>query len=184
MDMRLFWKKSVFCGLVARELAKRCNLVDSERLFVEGLLRDIGHLVMYEKMPDQSQKAIVRSQGESQPLFQIERELIGFDFAQVGALLMEEWNLPLNFQESIRFHTEPGNTEVYPLETGILHIAGIIADWSLSEVPITEWISYISPVAWAATNLSGDCLDSTIEESRQHLSLALEMIFPAMQGAA
>ena len=184
MDMRLFWKNSVFCGLVARDLAKRCNLIDSERLFVEGLLRDIGHLVMYEKMPDQSQKAILRSQGESQPLFQIEREMMGFDFAQVGAFLMEEWNLPLNFQESIRFHTEPGNTKVYPLETGILHIAGIITDWAHTEIPITEWVSTISPEAWAATNLSDDCLNPAIEESDQQLNMALEMIYPSMQGAA
>lgn len=184
MQMGVFWRNSVFCGLIARGLAKQCNIVDSERLFVEGLLRDLGHLVMYEKIPDLAQSAIIRAQRENQILFRIEREMIGFDFAQVGAFLMQEWNLPLNFQESIRFHTEPAKTAIFALEASILHIAGVLTDYSRSRASIENLASYMDPEARTTVNLSDDCLKPIIEEVEQELNSVVEMIYPAMQNAA
>ena len=45
-NMVRFWRHSVYCGVVAQLLAERCNVLHSERLFVAGLLHDIGKLVV------------------------------------------------------------------------------------------------------------------------------------------
>ena len=73
MNMGTFWYKSVYCGVVARLLASRCGLFDSEQLFVTGLLSDIGHLVMYQQLPELSQQSIVRSREEGVALYKVER---------------------------------------------------------------------------------------------------------------
>jgi HD-like signal output (HDOD) protein len=58
MNMSIFWANSFFSGLAARELARKCFLVDSERMFVEGLLRDLGHLLIYQYIPEQAEQAM------------------------------------------------------------------------------------------------------------------------------
>jgi HD-like signal output (HDOD) protein len=51
MDVSIFWKKSPLCALLAGMIAKSCNLDDSEGFFIVGLLRDIGHLALYQTIP-------------------------------------------------------------------------------------------------------------------------------------
>ena len=67
MDMQRFWRRSIHCGILSRQLANKCNVLDSERLFVAGLLRDIGHLVMYQTIPLQSQQAMEQSARTARP---------------------------------------------------------------------------------------------------------------------
>lgn len=52
MDMERFWLRSVTRAIACRELAVMCNMLDGERVFVAGLLSDIGHLIMYQSVPD------------------------------------------------------------------------------------------------------------------------------------
>ena len=52
MSMDSYWRNSVARAVAARQLAKRARFVNTERLFVEGLLSNIGHLVMYFRAPE------------------------------------------------------------------------------------------------------------------------------------
>jgi HD-like signal output (HDOD) protein len=52
ISMDEFWSSSIHCGLLAQSLAKACGLVEFERFFVEGLLYDIGHLVLDQTLPE------------------------------------------------------------------------------------------------------------------------------------
>jgi HD-like signal output (HDOD) protein len=68
MSIKVFWANSFFSGLVARELAGKCFLVDSERIFVEGLLAEIGHLILYGQMPEQPEQALRESATAGTPI--------------------------------------------------------------------------------------------------------------------
>lgn len=54
MHMGRFWSDSVLRGLAARAAARQLGMGDPERMFVEGLLADIGHLVMFQVAPKPS----------------------------------------------------------------------------------------------------------------------------------
>ncbi len=174
-DMRAFWADSVFCGLVAREVAKRGNVDDSERLFVLGLLRDIGHLVMYEKIPELCQAAIIRSQQEHKMLAEIEREVIGFDFAEVGALLIEKWNLTETIRVAIGYHLKPCQTKAFTLETSILHVAGTLTD-SLSRDLQKESSPEFGPEVLDPIGISNEDLPDIVEVSTQELSGVFDLV--------
>ncbi|MCU0936439.1 MAG: HDOD domain-containing protein [Gammaproteobacteria bacterium] len=73
MDVQTFWRRSVYCGVVARNLATRCNVLDVERLFVEGLLRDVGHLVLFDRLPEQADAALKRAAETGRPVAEVER---------------------------------------------------------------------------------------------------------------
>ena len=49
-----FWFDSLRSAVIARALAVHCNVIDSERLFVAGLLHNVGHLVMYSQIPEEA----------------------------------------------------------------------------------------------------------------------------------
>ncbi len=176
VDMEQFWRSSVYCAIVSRMLAVRCDVLDSERLFVEGLLRDVGHLVMYLKVPEQARRALMQAKQESCPLHRMERKVVGCDYAQVGGELMSVWGLPESLIMAIRYHTEPSMVQKHRLETSILHIAAGVAASSLNSgnMPPFE----IEPVAWEATGLSEADLDEAKGSANQELSNVLDLFFP------
>ena len=107
MSMQQFWRQSVYCAAASRVLASACNVLDSDRLFVAGLLRDIGHLVMYQAIPDIYLQILEAAKERELPLDEMERNFVGFDYAMVGGELMHQWNLPKSLQEPTFYHLEP-----------------------------------------------------------------------------
>lgn len=153
VDMDRFWRESIHCGLLNRSLGARCNVLDVERLFVEGLLRDVGHLVLYRELPDLAAQALAASRETGAPLYQEERRLMGFDFAEVGAELLKAWGLPEGLQEVVRDHLEPERSRAHVLETALLHIATALA--AAGPDPSAEVVAArASPSAWGVTSLT------------------------------
>lgn len=123
MDMDKFWHDSVYRAVAAKLLAAHCNVLDAERLFVAGLLADIGHLLMFGQIPEQTQAAAQTAVAAHRRLYRVEREVIGFDYAEVGGELLAAWRLPESLQQTVRHHAEPARAEEFELETAIVHVA-------------------------------------------------------------
>ncbi len=173
MDMQQFWLNSVRCGVASRLLAHSCNVLDSERLFVSGLLADIGHLIMYQGMPQESRRARVGSQRSQAELVRLERELIGCDYAEVGGELLHTWGLPDSLVEAVRFHIQPAKAEHYPLEAAIVHIASLMAvaigeEQNLDSLPV-------NPVVWQVTGLSPEMAAAIEAELEQQVKEAASL---------
>ncbi len=183
MDVHRFWRGSVYCGVVARLLAYECNVLDSERMFVAGLLRDIGHLIMYQSIPDLSQQAMERAVETGAPIHKVEQELIGFDYAQIGGLLMSQWGLPESLQESTKLHVDPGEAEEFPLATGIVHLASLMAESAMADEGPEVWQSRVDVTAWHATDLSLQQCVACREEAERQVDQVLRLIIPQDQRA-
>jgi HD-like signal output (HDOD) protein len=123
IDMATFWQHSVYCGLLARNLARHCNVLHSERLFTAGLLHDVGRLLMLMKLPDETAKAESLRQQSDKDICEFERQLVGFDHAEVGQALLLHWNLPSNLCASILYHHNPRDAHDAHLEAALIHIA-------------------------------------------------------------
>jgi len=46
VSMEHFWRHSLYCGLIARILARQIGKVDPDAIFTAALLHDIGELVI------------------------------------------------------------------------------------------------------------------------------------------
>ena len=66
VKMDTFWRHSVYTGLLARALAIRINVLHPERLFVSGLMHDIGSLVLYNQRPDDRRDSLLVAEGEEE----------------------------------------------------------------------------------------------------------------------
>lgn len=126
IDVEAFIRHSLFCGILSRILGAHKNLVQTEQLFVAGLLHDIGRLVVYKYYPEHSLALLSLRDEHHQPLYRVEEEFGGFRHAVLGYYLMKKWNLPESLVDTISHHHTPSRARDL-VKAGIVHLADIIA---------------------------------------------------------
>lgn len=175
VDMTEYWQHSVTTGVMAQSLAKQCNVLHSERLFVMGLLHDVGRLVIYLTLPEKATDILFITGGDNWVLAQTESELLGFTHLDVGAELMRQWGLPESFATVAGKHNDPLHAGEYQLETSLVHIAKAIANGEMVGLTIEEMLWAIHPFAWKMTDLSPEIVAPMIDEmvSKSHEALSL-----------
>src|SRR5262245_11129537 len=101
-DQKGLWVHAVCVASASRALARatRFSADASEQLFVAGLLHDIGKLLLVPYVTD----AIRQRSAISGSTVEIERQLVGLDHTEAGALVSAKWNLSAEVQEVIKAH--------------------------------------------------------------------------------
>ncbi len=121
MDMEQYWHDSLTRALSARALASQCGIFNRERLFVLGLLSDIGHMVMYMRIPEAAAKLVrIRETGD-EPMHVIERRHLECDYAEVGGALLRRWQLPASIYLPVEQQADPRQGQAHETESAILH---------------------------------------------------------------
>lgn len=183
MNMQRYWKRSVRTAVAAKELASLCNVLDGERLFVGGLLRDIGHLFLYQYAPTKALQALELAKAQQAPLYKAERAVIGADYASVGAELMRQWKLPQTLWEVTEHHVEPAKSDDYALSTSIVHIAAMMADGADAELVMDEALTGVSSHAWHVTGLTPESCASVVATIDAQVAGVAQMILPRSKVA-
>ncbi|MGB5614140.1 MAG: HDOD domain-containing protein [Sedimenticolaceae bacterium] len=183
LDMRTFWVNSVRRAVYARLLAGCCNVEDRDRFFVVGLLSQIGHQVMYLRLPEQTSAAFQASVTTGSALASTENAILGFNYADVGGELMRAWDMPDSLTETVRGHVEPDSSARFALDMAIVHIADALACIHEQEVDRNLLLSEISPVAWQITNLTPEDLLSLRDQAVEELDEALGILLSADAAA-
>jgi HD-like signal output (HDOD) protein len=154
MDMNRFWSGSVMCALVARVGAEMCRAGELERYFVAGLLADLGHLVIYRVEPALAEQAHLLAEREGRPLHLVERELLGCDYAEVGAALMHKWALPDRLAKAIAGQIEPAAADPeFRRDACFVHLGRVLA-MGLERQPDNDTLAArVDPAVWSFTDL-------------------------------
>lgn len=178
LNMVKFWRHSVYCGVIAQLLADKCHVLHSERLFVAGLLHDIGKLILCHRLPNEMRQVADRLKHEDRPDYEIEQEIFGFDHSEVGGELLKVWQMPKTLAEAVRYHHYPNEASEAIMDVSLIHIANgmtLEAEQGLDLEPKSE---KILPYAWQTTNLSPEITDEIFREAGDLFSEALESILP------
>jgi len=183
MNMAAFWRHSVYCGVVARLVASHCRVLHSERLFVAGLLHDVGRLVMMSREPEKEREALQRYDAGEMTLEKAEEALFGFNHADVGLALMHQWNLPDVLCETVGCHHDVSKAEEARLDAAIVHIADVIAYRAELPVNYEGVVPEFDPLAWEITGLSEDCVAEISEEAVGQFAESWAMIQPIVRQA-
>jgi len=185
MDMARFWRHSVLRGLVAQEAADVCRILRSQRLFVAGLLADIGHLVMYQTVPELAERALLRADHERRPLHEVEAEVVGCHYAEVGSVFCDQWQLPLPFVEAIGGQIHPDLTsEEFAEEAAILHFARVVVEGMVAKQADENIACRIDPFVWQRTRLTAGAIAAIREAAEDNLAEMTAMFFPEYRAVA
>ena len=183
MDQSKFWRKSLFCALLARTVAKSCGVYDQEQLYLAGLLRDIGHYILYQTVPQRAQSALIEAGYLEASLAEVEQSNIGCDFAEVGAELIRSWGLPVQIEQAVRCQLSPKDAGEFILQASIVHIAGAVVDYDELDSSRRPASVAFSPQAITATRFVPANLPALLTEARAQLQETLANVQPYTMAA-
>ncbi|UCF91548.1 MAG: HDOD domain-containing protein [Desulfobacterales bacterium] len=123
------WLHSLAASFGAKYIAakRRPNLVDDA--FMAGLLHDTGKILL-DPYISENQKVFEALLGDGGRTFlQAEKEVLGFDHAEIMYRASRFWRFPEGLGTAIRYHHAPSLSDENALAY-IVHLADILAEWA------------------------------------------------------
>jgi HD-like signal output (HDOD) protein len=151
MDVAGFWHHSLLRAIATRKLGRQSRSMDLERLFILGLLSDIGHMVIYMRIPEEAARLIGQMDAATVPLHRIEQQHLHCDYAEVGAALLQRWRLPDSIWLPIAQQTAPEPGKPHALESALLNIIGAAIQARTNH---GDLLVLSDPAAWEITALT------------------------------
>ena len=120
------WTQSQTCAIISRHIAQEVKFSNPETAYIGGLLRDIGKTILNYYV-EKEYKAIVNKVEYGKISFlDAEKEILGFNHAQVGEKIATKWNFPEDLVEAIGLHHTPEKSTINPELVSIVHIADAV----------------------------------------------------------
>jgi len=135
LDAVKLWQHSVAVGLTAKGvcvLARRHG--QAETAFLTGLLHDIGKIALDTCYPEEYTLVLQRV-AEGAFFVDAEREVLGMDHAEAGALLAADWSFPAAIVDVIRDHHEPKTDDFL---SNLIHLADLLVRTRIPMGPADE----------------------------------------------
>jgi putative nucleotidyltransferase with HDIG domain len=126
------WRHAVAVAAAAVKIAEAVDSDVIDTVFMAGLLHDVGKMVLDPYVCERTHLfARYRAVHPERPLYDAEREVLGFDHAVIAAILCENWDLPRSIAFAIRQHHQPSSAGDHIL-SHIVHLA----DWAISQTKL------------------------------------------------
>ena len=154
LDGRAFWEHSLGVGSANRLIAVKRGERETERHFVAGMLHDIGLVVMAQQMPDQVASHLHAAAASAQSLSVIERRELGFDHAELGGTVLEEWRLTPAMIEVATHHHHLLTSSRYANDCAMVHLADILVEALAYGSSGEAVIPALDPPAWDLLGLT------------------------------
>jgi len=134
-SMKLYWRHSLLCAVLARRLADKASYKAAELSFLSGLLHDVGRMVLWVNFPEEYGKVLKGAGGQSELLLEGELKM-GISHTEVGSWLLKRWGLDAFTVDAVRYHHEPLERihNAFPL-VKIVYAANLLS----SESPETDF---------------------------------------------
>ncbi len=104
---REFWQHCIGTAILTREVISTLRAPTDEVDYVAGLIHDVGKIAMASACPEHFELIHQRGNLTDSPLMDREREILGLDHCEVGAMYLRSHNLPDALIDVARFHHSP-----------------------------------------------------------------------------
>jgi HD-like signal output (HDOD) protein len=120
------WKHSLGVAFGSRLIAAKKKPELANDAFAAGLIHDAGKLVLDPYISEWKDEFDRFMEGEAKPFLVAEKQILGFDHAEIAFDLCKVWNVPQALIRAIRYHHCPGNGQGDDL-AHVVHMADAIA---------------------------------------------------------
>jgi putative nucleotidyltransferase with HDIG domain len=119
------YNHSLFVGLTAQTIARNLKMNIADDILIEGLLHDLGYLVLQKYFPD-IYKQILKNLENNKSVLDADKDIIELTHADIGFWLAEKWELPDTILDTTLYHHTPSLAKRNEKHVGIVHIADYI----------------------------------------------------------
>ena len=175
-----FWLQSVVQASAAETLAGYIDKksLAGELLFNTGLLIDLGQLAMLRVLSDDYLPVIEKLQDEDAELRQCEGEVLGFDHAEVGARLMQQWKFPQPMCDAtLHHHGQPAdvtNEDSQEL-AHLMMVAANVGDYFCSGTPGVA-LNRLRELTAVPFHFSEETLADFLEKTDARVQITAELL--------
>lgn len=120
-------KQSVMTAIGTDKIAEIFNVEPPAYAFTAGLLHSIGKIVLGTFVEVDVDVILQLAYQEELPFHIAEQRVLGIGHPEVGAALLEHWNLPADIVAAVRWHKEPDGLEGDRLVVYLVHLADHLA---------------------------------------------------------
>jgi putative nucleotidyltransferase with HDIG domain len=159
LDYNRIFNHSVTVGFVARMMTKEIKCRVSEEILMDGILHDIGYLILSKYFPEEYKK-VLEDYKHTGSVLESEESVFGFNHAEIGHWLAEKWKLPANVVDTISYHHKPSLVKKNHKRVALLHIADYIASKNMMSATKEAPNYPLDPEALSVLDLSKDAFDS------------------------
>lgn len=174
IDMATFLRHSVACGLLSRILGAQAKVPHTERLFLAGLLHDIGRLVWYRYFPEQAKLVLNMAKTTGLSVFELETECMGINHTQIAGYLLKKWKFPETLANCIIYHHSPSRS-TEPAEPSIVHLADIAVNALGLGHSGGHIIPHFDPRGWYQLGIAPGALKTAIDQTVQQVDIMTEL---------
>lgn len=171
-----FWVRSVDCALLIKFLGDHIGIKHAERLFILGLLHNLGELVVKQFLPEKLLSCQIKKIDEQ--IAAKQESILGFTFSDCAFELLKLWQLPYSLMEPIRFQ-DVENFTVASQETKLLYVAKriMMANLFFESEPIEK---FVDPNLLSELKISAD----VIKQANQYCDLERFSILSVLNPSA
>lgn len=184
VDMEVFWRHSIYTALVGKRLALHAYQPNSERLFLAGLLHDIGQLIYFDLLETKAVKVSTLITKLNVNVSVAEKKVLGFTHQDVASALCQRWELPEWLEQTVKYYDNAQESMYYKQEAKILLLANAIAEQhypslaSLGKPQKTSSVIIEDVTLWQQLNVDKSLLTELTDESNAQLQSVVESLVP------
>ncbi|WP_456385221.1 sensor domain-containing diguanylate cyclase [Desulfolithobacter sp.] len=129
-DFKLFWQHSLAGAVAAKLIAEQVPDLDTEDVFVAGLLQNLGQLIFACTFPDDYDRVMETYHTEKRSIRELEEEHLGTSHEVVGHHVARKWGFPDSLVEPIRYHHNPreytGGDKAISQAVGVVYLSDLL----------------------------------------------------------
>ena len=176
IDMEQFWRHSIAVATAARILALSRREQNIEKYFTAGLLHDIGKLIIFVEAPKYALEVLNQCENKNELMHKVEKEVLGFDHAKLGAMLLKKWKLPDEVVSAVYYHHMPSVSSGNIVGPAIIHIADMMTHALQFGSSGEKFVPTLNEKAWKALDLDIEILSPVLEQLNVQHSEAVKYI--------
>ena len=117
------WLHSAAVGVCSQMISERIFGQKGEDTFLCSILHDVGMIVQDQVIRDRFVHTCSTYDSDAGPFIEHERAMMGTDHCEIGGLLVQDWNLPIDVVDGVRYHHDVKKDAVPSSVLGIIQIA-------------------------------------------------------------
>jgi HD-like signal output (HDOD) protein len=176
-----FWEHSLAVAILSRILSQRLEglRIEQDMCYLSGLMHDIGIMVFNYLIPEEYAKFLKQIGGTESSLHDLEAQKFGISHPELGSLFIQKWwPVPEEVVTSVGMHylTMSNQGKKYPILLTVI-IANAIANAYDMGNGISHSEEPINYNFLAQQGVSREALEDIVEETRESLYLAKEVLY-------